>query len=895
MNRIAKAIFAVLILFAMTTRLEAQTPYRQYADNGVVLNFFEIDNYDFRLFLLNNLSQDNRFTLIAEDENGKIVVIPASEDDDNGFFDTFESVYNDAVADFSMLSKHEIFDLIPIWKSNVSPIAFTSITMDLTFHRTITLNNHCVDSDPFCTSDVITFNAASSSQTADQLEGVQFDDGCIGSSYNPSWYHMRINTPGQFIIHMEGHDPNNGTNRDIDFCMWGPYDDPTAPCVAQLTTDKIIDCNYSSSYSEDIYLGYTEGQHQHQANHGTINEHMPETGEYFILMITNYSQQPCVISFTKAENSGPGTTDCGILPGNASNDGPYCEGETIHLTITGQPGATFSWTGPNGFTSTEQNPIIPNCTPNMAGDYNCVITVGGETTSASTTVEIYQQANPSFTATTVCQGEPTVFNGQASGSNVAVYEWDFGDGNTETGQNVDHTYAQAGTFQVTLFVSAEDGSCPAETTQTVTVNAQPVADAGPDQTVDYGLQTQLNGTGGGSGFNYHWDEPVAGLLNNLNIQNPQTTFNWTQELEPLYVFTLTVTNPQGGCVSTDEVIVYTQGSALTASIAAESYEFCEGGSTQISVTALFGTGNYTYSWAHNPSLNIATINVSPTQTTTYTCTVNDGQTSQTVSTTITVYHPETLAPAPIVGECDLVPVTWTDGQGNVHDTVFYKNTTYTFVGFTEHGCHQEQTYHIETMQYTPRPEIVSADPNVEFPHAPVTATEFNVNQYTYTINDTVSDISGWLNDQCEWKIDKDSWRIVTSNDHLSCTVYAMDWTEDTIWLTFKAVNPCGSDSVKYWLKPSFYGVDENEAFPALVNILPNPNNGEMELRFENMEGRIQVRVFNTNGTLIDNFEIQNQKATNTYNYSMKRLANGVYFFAFTDGKKSITKKVVVIQ
>ena len=84
-------------------------------------------------------------------------------------------------------------------------------------------------------------------------------------------------------------------------------------------------------------------------------------------MICNYSRQPCVITFTKTEDSGPGTTDCGILPGIATNSGPYCVGETIQLTVTTQAGATYSWTGPNGYTSNVQNPSIPNCTYEMGG------------------------------------------------------------------------------------------------------------------------------------------------------------------------------------------------------------------------------------------------------------------------------------------------------------------------------------------------------------------------------------------------------------------------------------------------------------------------------------------------------------------------------------------------
>ena len=249
MNRFIKVAIAVLLLTVMPLKQWAQTPYRQYADEGILLNFFEIGNPDFRLFLLYNLDQDDRFIVTPDEQFGLFTLTPSSDGQEEDFLGTFESFYSDAFANFRVIDKVFLQDLVTQWKSAVPPTHFASITMDLALGRAVTVNNHCVDSDPFCTSDLIQFQAATTSQTADDLEGAYFDDGCIGSSYNPSWYHMRINTPGQFIIHMEGHDPDNGTERDIDFCMWGPFDDPTAPCVAQLTTSKIIDCNYSAHYS----------------------------------------------------------------------------------------------------------------------------------------------------------------------------------------------------------------------------------------------------------------------------------------------------------------------------------------------------------------------------------------------------------------------------------------------------------------------------------------------------------------------------------------------------------------------------------------------------------------------------------------------------------------------
>src|SRR5439155_3702607 len=53
----------------------------------------------------------------------------------------------------------------------------------------------------------------------------------------------------------------------------------------------------------------------------------------------------------------------------ASNTGPYCAGGTIALSTQTVAGATYAWTGPNRFTSTQQNPTIINATTAISGTY----------------------------------------------------------------------------------------------------------------------------------------------------------------------------------------------------------------------------------------------------------------------------------------------------------------------------------------------------------------------------------------------------------------------------------------------------------------------------------------------------------------------------------------------
>ncbi|PZQ87802.1 MAG: hypothetical protein DI534_13570 [Leifsonia xyli] len=58
----------------------------------------------------------------------------------------------------------------------------------------------------------------------------------------------------------------------------------------------------------------------------------------------------------------------------------------------------------------------------------------------------------------------------ASGRTIADYSWSFGDGSTGNGATATHSYATAGTYQVTL-TATDDGGLAGSTTQSVTVTA----------------------------------------------------------------------------------------------------------------------------------------------------------------------------------------------------------------------------------------------------------------------------------------------------------------------------------------------------------------------------------------------------------------------------------------
>jgi len=106
---------------------------------------------------------------------------------------------------------------------------------------------------------------------------------------------------------------------------------------------------------------------------------------------------------------------------------PICRGEEIQLNASLITNASYFWTGPNGFTSTDQNPIIQNYDANNDGDYYVFVEVDG---CNSSTEQITLNSNPlaQFSidgSTTICigQNEDLTINPVGFDINLALVNW----------------------------------------------------------------------------------------------------------------------------------------------------------------------------------------------------------------------------------------------------------------------------------------------------------------------------------------------------------------------------------------------------------------------------------------------------------------------------------------
>jgi PKD repeat protein len=120
------------------------------------------------------------------------------------------------------------------------------------------------------------------------------------------------------------------------------------------------------------------------------------------------------------------------------------------------------------------------------GDHD--VTLSTDDDSVSTTLSVTEETptnqDPSAAFDTSPSdpetGETVTFDASAStdaDGSVASYEWDFGDGETASGESVTHAYDSAGDYDVTLTVTDDDG---ATDTATQTVSVSEPADPEPE-------------------------------------------------------------------------------------------------------------------------------------------------------------------------------------------------------------------------------------------------------------------------------------------------------------------------------------------------------------------------------------------------------------------------------
>ena len=323
----------------------------------------------------------------------------------------------------------------------------------------------------------------------------------------------------------------------------------------------------------------------------------------------------------------------------ATNNGPLCVGATLNLSTPVVAGATYSWTGPNGFTSAVRTPSITNVTVAAAGTYNVTITVSGCTSAAGSTTVVVNPLPATPTATNngpLCTG--ATLNLSTPVVAGATYSWTGPNGFTSTSRtpsitNVDPT--DAGTYSVTITVG---GCTSAAGSTTVVVNPLP---ATPTATNNGPLCTgaTLNlSTPIVAGATYSWTGP-NGFTS--AIRTPSIT-----NVDPTDAGTYSVTITVGGCTSAAGSTTVVVNPLPATPTATNNGPLCTGATLNLSTPVVAGA---TYSWTGPGGFTSASrtptiANVDPTDAGTYSVTVTVGGCTSAAGSTTVVVNPIPATP-----------------------------------------------------------------------------------------------------------------------------------------------------------------------------------------------------------------------------------------------------------
>ena len=396
------------------------------------------------------------------------------------------------------------------------------------------------------------------------------------------------------------------------------------------------------------------------------------------------------------------------------NSPTICVGQSATLTADGA--TTYSWTG--GATT---NPYTVS--PTVTTNYTVTGTTNGCTGSAIATVTVVTIPIITVNSPTICSGKAATL----TAGGATTYSW--------TGGSTSNPYSVSPTSTTSYTVTGTNSGCSSTATATVTVNTSPTITVN-SPTICGGEIATLTAIGGTT---YSW---TGGSTTNPYIVSPSSTTSYT------------VTGTTNGCSNTAVATVVVN---FTPILTVNSPIICRG-----ETATLIASGGTTYLWSDGGTTS--NISVSPTSTTTYTVTSNNGGCISSTTTKVTVNSSPNLIVSNPAEVCQPATIDITKPEliiGSTTGTVinYYSNNIGSIPLTSPNSIRNSGTYYIKSTQYgcstivpiivkvNPKPtaNFVPTPPNVTTinPRSIMLNTSLNAVDYSWVFSDGIvsSDVS----------------------------------------------------------------------------------------------------------------------------------------------------------
>lgn len=460
---------------------------------------------------------------------------------------------------------------------------------------------YCSTAVPLCNGIVYSMNTSTVAEVGPNY-------GCLYTQPNPKWLYLNVSQSGNFVFSL-----NSPTGNDIDFAAWGPFTSPVSPCTAQLTANcttcpnntvdpyfypsgNMVDCSYDPSYNETFHISNAF------------------TGQYYLLMVTNYSNMPGNINIvqTNLGQAGAGTlsyTCSGCVVTNIEIDTAYCNGVnsyylggSVVFTTPPSTGTLIVSHQPSGLMQV----LLPPFVSPLSFSFPSLPTSG---TNHTITAYFSDESSCAYTKTYSKPLTPTLtFNsvkpscGQSNGGIVvtiaggqAPYDYIWSTGQTVTGSNNTSNLLNnipSGTYSVTV-ISA--GDCGVSSSLILTDNNAATVALSVSQpvTCHSSCSAQVTATvqqAASPPYDYYWSSGQI-VLNSSLLSNTQTGLCAGN-------YTVTLTN-DAGCNSYAQVSV-ADPPVLTCTLNPVQ-PGCAGNNGQITALPSGGVPPYSYIWSSIPA------------------------------------------------------------------------------------------------------------------------------------------------------------------------------------------------------------------------------------------------------------------------------------------------------
>ena len=349
---------------------------------------------------------------------------------------------------------------------------------------------------------------------------------------------------------------------------------PVAVATASVTSGTaplVVDFDGSTSYDEDgsiVSRNWDFGDGA-EAQGASVQHTFGSAGNYSVVLTVTDNDgltatDAVTISVSSPTGNQPPTASFTLTP--ASGQVPLTV--SVDATASSDPDgsiASYSWSYGDGSTATG---VTASYVYSEPGNYDLVLTVtdnegatATQTQSVSVTAPGNQPPTAAFTASATSGVAPLSVSFDASTSSdadgsIVSYSWDFGDGTTASGVSASKSFNIAGTYNVVLNVTDNDGAS-ASSQQTINVtsglpNTPPVAafslsPSSGTAPVTVNVNGSASSDSDGSIASYSWD------YGDGSSGNGAVDFH-TYASSGVYSITLTVTDNNGAANSTSQQV-----------------------------------------------------------------------------------------------------------------------------------------------------------------------------------------------------------------------------------------------------------------------------------------------------------------------------------------------------